>query len=258
MLWLKNFFNRAKLIAFSIHLGLSLIIFSIILYFILVHWYPQPLFATDGGWQGIRLIAFVDIVLGPLLTLVVYRAGKPGLKLDLSMIAGLQLLALTSGAWLVYGEHPVALVIVDGFIKPITADQAEEAGISVSSLSQYSQFTPPLVYIDLPADINAKLQLRAKIINEGYSLITYGKLYQSLSDENKHKVRISAMLVDHYIKDKPADVATYNQFLRENKFPGVNLMFFPLLSRYEPGVAVMNADTLEIIDVLKIRPPAMI
>ena len=50
--------------AFSIHFAISFVIFLILLYFILVQWYPQPLFSTDGGWRVIRIIVGVDLVLG--------------------------------------------------------------------------------------------------------------------------------------------------------------------------------------------------
>jgi hypothetical protein len=39
-------------------------------------WYPEFLFKTDGGWNGIRLIAGIDFIIGPTLTLIVYKAGK--------------------------------------------------------------------------------------------------------------------------------------------------------------------------------------
>ncbi|MCW9032447.1 MAG: hypothetical protein OQK58_13220, partial [Gammaproteobacteria bacterium] len=76
--------------AFSIHFAISFVIFLILLYFILVQWYPQPLFSTDGGWRVIRIIVGVDLIIGPFLTLIVFKSGKPGLKFDLAMIALVQ------------------------------------------------------------------------------------------------------------------------------------------------------------------------
>ena len=72
----------SRIKAFLIHLGISAVIFFILLYLIIFHWYPGFLFTADGGWQGVRIIAAVDLVLGPLLTLVVYKAGKPSLKME--------------------------------------------------------------------------------------------------------------------------------------------------------------------------------
>ena len=36
--------------AAAIHLGLSAILFVVLLYLIVFFWYPQPYFAADGGW----------------------------------------------------------------------------------------------------------------------------------------------------------------------------------------------------------------
>ncbi|MEJ2399037.1 MAG: hypothetical protein P8Z67_12590, partial [Gammaproteobacteria bacterium] len=99
-----------KLKAFASHLGISFLIFLIILYFIIFKWYPFPFFSTDGGWQGIRIIIGVDLVLGPLLTLIVFKPGKPGLKFDLSVIAIMQAGALAWGIWTVHHQRPIAAV----------------------------------------------------------------------------------------------------------------------------------------------------
>ena len=73
--------------AAGIHLGISFVIFVFLAYLVLFEWYPGIFFNTDGGWRGMRIIVGVDLVLGPTLTLVAYKAGKPGLKFDLTAIA---------------------------------------------------------------------------------------------------------------------------------------------------------------------------
>ena len=88
--------------AFLIHLAISFVIFLVLAYMIVVYWYPLPFFHTDGGWQGFRIIVGVNLVLGPLLTLIVYKPGKPGLKLDLTLIGMAQALALSWGIWVTY------------------------------------------------------------------------------------------------------------------------------------------------------------
>ena len=100
--------------AFGIHLGISALIFIGLAYLVLFQWYPDMFFTTDGGWQGIRIIILVDMVLGPLLTLIVFKPGKPGLKFDLTCIGVFQLVCLAAGTYLVYNERPLAMVYVDG------------------------------------------------------------------------------------------------------------------------------------------------
>ena len=59
--------------ASAIHLAISLLVFLsfiAVLYFL---WIPGDLFFMDGGWQGVKLVAMVDLVLGPLLTLLLFK-----------------------------------------------------------------------------------------------------------------------------------------------------------------------------------------
>ena len=100
--------NRWK--AFALHFALSVAVFASLLGIIMTLWYPGVLFNIDGGWSGLKLVMGVDVILGPLLTLVIFRAGKPGLKFDLGCIAALQIACMTAGVWVVYQSRPIALV----------------------------------------------------------------------------------------------------------------------------------------------------
>ena len=94
---LKHFLLQSgKLQAFLIHLGSSAGIVGVIAALMLLLWYPQPWFEHDGGWTVFRLILLVDVVLGPTLTLVVFRRGKPKLQRDLSIIVSVQVAALAA------------------------------------------------------------------------------------------------------------------------------------------------------------------
>ena len=73
--------------AMLIHLGISAFIGTAVIAALLLIWYPPPQFSAAGVERFIYLLIGVDVVLGPLLTLVVFRVGKPGLKVDLALIA---------------------------------------------------------------------------------------------------------------------------------------------------------------------------
>ena len=65
-----------RLKASGIQLSLSALAFFIVLYFIVFLWYPNPHFSTNGGWQGVRIMLFVDIVLGPPPDINHIQSGK--------------------------------------------------------------------------------------------------------------------------------------------------------------------------------------
>jgi hypothetical protein len=94
-----------------LHFLISLAIFLGLLAVILLLWYPGILFNIDSGWAGLQLVIGVDLIAGPVLTLVVFKAGKKGLSFDLSCIAFFQAACMAAGMWVIYSERPIALVL---------------------------------------------------------------------------------------------------------------------------------------------------
>ncbi|WP_420592230.1 hypothetical protein [Bacterioplanoides sp.] len=96
--------------AFGIHFLASLVVFAILTALIFFYWFPGILRVADPSWQQILIvIAGVDLVLGPALTLIVFNPEKKSLKMDLSIIAALQIAALAYGSYTVHNTRPLAL-----------------------------------------------------------------------------------------------------------------------------------------------------
>lgn len=110
----ENLRNRCY--AFFIHLSLSFIVAVIASAVVFLLWYPAPLHAAIGVTQIFLLLLSVDITIGPVITFIIYRRGKPSLKFDLTVIALFQLAALTYGLHTVYVGRPAFVVFsVDRF-----------------------------------------------------------------------------------------------------------------------------------------------
>ena len=75
-------------------------------------WYPYPYRELSGGRELLALVVAVDMVLGPLITLVICNAAKMrrDLVMDFTVIGLLQVAALTYGLWTVFAARPVHLV----------------------------------------------------------------------------------------------------------------------------------------------------
>ena len=102
--------NRSR--AATIHLGLSVLIASGAALLVFAVWYPYPYREISGGRELFTLVVAVDVVLGPLITFVVFDRRKPVRELvrDLSVVVLLQLAALSYGLWAVYLGRPAHLV----------------------------------------------------------------------------------------------------------------------------------------------------
>lgn len=177
-------FNRPKTRwgAFGAHLLASLAIFfalAALMYFV---WFPNGLFHFAGGWEGIRIIAGVDLVLGPALTLIIYKASKPikELTLDLSFVALIQAGALSGGIYIIHQEKPEAVIIAYDTIYIL---QAAELPSDFNSLTE-SNLTPPSYFVELPPhqdDIDNMLQSHAIM---GEPLYSRTDLYTPITKNN--------------------------------------------------------------------------
>ena len=245
--------NRFK--AFAIHLAISFVIFLILLYFILVQWYPEPLFSNDGGWVVIQIIAGVDLVLGPLLTLIVYKAGKPGLKFDLSMIALVQILALTWGVWTTYNQRPAAIIYTIDFFTPVPAYQLKEQGLDAKELKKYGNKGPILIYSDIPKDKEQEALIKA--FKTGKSVYLLKEYYTKVSQKISKELKNDSMNLESYVKDKPKLQKLYQQSLLSN--PTLkNVSYLALHSREGWVTAVFDLDTMTIVDTIDIEPSAYV
>jgi len=105
----------------------------------LMWWFPGELFLLDGGWQGLKIVALIDLVLGPMLTLVLYKPGKPKLVFDMSCIAAFQIAALAYGFYATYHQRTVAVVFADRNFTTLSADAAVFAKAELIKLEETPQ-----------------------------------------------------------------------------------------------------------------------
>lgn len=93
-------YERLKFSGYHLLISIIMALAATLLVFII--WYPPPLHLATGVTSIFLMLLIIDVTLGPLLTLIVYKPGKKTLVMDLTVIACLQIAALA------YGLHSVA------------------------------------------------------------------------------------------------------------------------------------------------------
>ena len=75
-------------------------------------WYPYPYGLLSGGRHLFLLLMGVDVVCGPLLTLVLFNPTKPRRELltDMALVVCIQLAALAYGLYTAQEARPLFLV----------------------------------------------------------------------------------------------------------------------------------------------------
>jgi hypothetical protein len=133
---------RAAVRAAAIHALCSVLVAVLAAWFVFAIWYAYPYRELSGGRELFLLVVFVDVVCGPLLTLVLFNPQKPRkeLFLDLSLVALIQLAALGYGMWTVWQARPLYLVQEVDRYKVISAPDVDAEALAALPANLKPQF----------------------------------------------------------------------------------------------------------------------
>lgn len=117
--------TRASLVHLLLSIAVALAV-ALLIFFV---WYPSPFYTMLGGLGLLGIIAGVDVVCGPLLTLLLWKQHKTRLALavDCTLIACIQLGALGYGLYAVIEGRPVHVVFEVDRFRVISASDIETA-----------------------------------------------------------------------------------------------------------------------------------
>lgn len=240
---------------FFSHLMISLGIFLTVLGFIFFSWFPGPLFQLDGGWQGLRLMAVIDLILGPSLTLLFYKPGRPSAFFDLSVIAFVQLLALSWGIWAVFHQSTAALVFTEGRFVTLSYDAHQLANkelaaddIKINWAKQISQQNPPQIYAE-PIAKEKYGKYLASVLNGQPELHERSQRYSALKNNLEAIKHYEINLVELAEKDAKS-AEKLKAYLVTHKNSSKNYGFYHLKARYGQAFAVVDTQQKIIVDII--------
>lgn len=145
--------NRWK--ASGSHLLLSILVIGGIALSAFLLWYPHALYRVAGLDRILLVMLGIDLTAGPLLTLILYRKGKWGLKFDLTVIALCQLAFLGYGLHTLWAARPVFLVGTPDTFTLVFASEIDDDDLARASRPEWRQLSwtgPVLVGAHMPAD----------------------------------------------------------------------------------------------------------
>jgi hypothetical protein len=238
--------------ASGIHLLLSAAIAGGLLAFMLSVWFPWPLFEAAGGSRLIFLIAAVDVTLGPLITLIIFRAGKPGLRFDLTVIALLQLAALGYGLHAVYLARPVYLVFtVDRFelVKAGDLDPADLARVERDEFRRPPLGRPRFIAVERPTDEETWLKITETAM-QGKDLQMYPQHYVDYDAQAKEAIGKARALEVLRQRDPKA----VDDYLASSGRDPASLRFLPLRATARDASVIIDAASGKPLRMLLIDP----
>jgi len=239
--------------ASGIHLSLSAAIAGTMLLFMLTVWYPWPLFEAAAGDHLIFILVGVDATLGPLITLIIFKSGKKGLKLDLAIIALLQFSALAFGIHTVYLARPVYLVFtIDRFDLVTLADLDPEdlAKVVLPEFKHPPWGHPRYIAAEPPRDPQEKFNI-LKTSLAGKDLQLYPQYYVPYEQPETQRALKHAKSLDIILKRDPEGVQNY---LKSAGRSPESVKYLPLRARQKDGAVLLDAVSGLPLKIILVNP----
>ena len=240
--------------ASGIHLLISAALAVVTLILLLKVWYPPPLFTAEGGNDLLFILIGVDVVIGPLITLIIFKVGKPRLRMDLTVIALLQLGALVYGGYVMFVARPVFVVLVVDLFETVRANDLDSADIAQARRPDYQSLSlsgPVMVAVDMPKDMATLKALIADSLKGGKGVQHLPKYYVPYA-ESRTKALGQSRPLDTLLKGDAKFSRQLEKHIAETGRKAADLKYLPLQTRRGWGAVLVDAKTG---DMVKLLPP---
>ena len=236
--------------AFLIHLAASGLIACVAIALVFLVWYPAPLAAATGVTPIFLLMLGIDVTVGPLLTLLVYKPGKKSLRMDLSIIVVLQLAALAYGLHTMAVARPAWLVFNADRFDIALAQELDQRHVNAAK-PEYrgAPWTGPRwVASAAPTDPTEHYNLMMESGGGGPDLPQRIDLYFPI-EQSVDAIRAKALpLADLDKYNPPADVA---KVLKH--WPDADA-FLPLMAKVQAMTVLVRKADSKVIAIVALNP----
>lgn len=234
-----------------IHLVASAVIVGSVLAVVFFAWYPGFLFALAGAVTPVLVMISVDVTLGPLLTFIVYKPGKRGLKFDMAFIFAVQLIALTYGTLTLYNERPHFLVFAVDSFAPVAARHVDMSALRYEELEDKPLIGPVSVYARMPTDPSERSRFLESVLFEGKPDLEQRAEFFEPYENGAETIRARATAFDDF---SPANAAEEAEIARiRQRFVDRSFLIVPARgpAAEEDFSVLLDSETLEAVDAIR-------
>ena len=218
-------------------------------------WYPPPYFHAGGADELILLLVGVDLAIGPLLTLIVFRTGKRGLKFDLAFIGVAQSVALIYGMSVILQSRPVFLVGALDRFTLVAANEISDADLAQGHEARFrsrSWTGPVLVAAALPTDPKERNDLVFSAFS-GRDIPNIPKYYLDYAQGGK-ALLAKAKALDVLRRERPQYREQIEHWLTQFGRSESSVVWVPLQARKTDLVMLLDAKTAQPLQAFAIDP----
>jgi hypothetical protein len=243
--------------AFAIHLSISALIATVVVSTMYFVWFPEPLFEAMGGNDLAILIVGVDVILGPLVTLIIFNPakGRRVLRMDLAVIALAQLSALVYGVHIVAVARPVYVVFSVDRFDVVSANDLFKEDLDQVKRPEFRSVPwgrPGVIAVSMPT--TAEEQLRViQWAASGADLQVFPQYYRPYAELAPLALKRARPLAE-LRKRHPEEAGELDAALMALGRREEDTRFLPLKARKRDMAVLLDARTGEVAGYAKVNP----
>lgn len=231
--------------AAATHLALSVLVIGGIALGAYLLWFPMGLYPLSGLDRLLVLMLTIDLAAGPLLTLVVYRPGKRGLKLDLAIIGICQIALLGYGLHALSQARPVFLLGLPDRFTLVFANDLRADALAAAARPEWRHLSwtgPRLVGTRMPEDRERRNAVMQDLMDGGPGLEFSPRWYLPYRE----------VAADILARSEPVEAVPGDG--RAATGPDASLRRHPVYSRFGHGWMLIDATTGAPLRVVEPQP----
>jgi hypothetical protein len=244
---------KRRFLAAGWHVVVSATIGCLCAGLIFFYWFPQPFAELAGGTGLVMLLLSVDIVLGPVLTMVAAAPSKPPrvFKRDLALIVVVQALALGYGLSTVMQARPLYLVFEVDRFNLVTAADLDPSDLSKAAPEFRRQPLHGVKVIGLRELDSENILQSVQLALDGKDLSLRPELWRALNESHLNQMQQRSIPIQRLKNVAPDEFAT---LISMHGKQSVDLVLLPVVGRWASCTAVVDGRTGQIVDYLPVDP----
>jgi hypothetical protein len=248
---------KFRLKAFGLHLLASAIVLTLTLGALYLGWYHWPGWYLADVPHVVAVMIGVDLVVGPLVTLIIASAAKSRRELgrDIAMIATVQLIALVYGTTALWNGRPLYYAFSDNCLQVIQAydidpDELDVARRQHAALVPHWYSLPRWIWAPLPKDPTESSKIISSAVQGGLDVTSMPRYFKPWA-EGLPWLRTQLKNVDDIGFFSGAEKKALKERMRVAGVATDRRDSIPLTGRGRPLLAVIDPTSLKITAIFK-------
>jgi hypothetical protein len=247
--------STSRFRAAGIHLTISAVIACGVLFGMLFFFFPSPYFGAVGGKDLLMILIGVDVVLGPLITVIIFNPKKKSLKWDLAAIGVMQMAALAYGAYTMFEARPVYTVFAKDKFIVLTANNVDEKLLAKVRREEFKNppLMGPVIVVARPPEGEKEQQDLLFVQAMGVGIQYMPQYYVPYKEAVGLVLKQAKRLVE-LKKLNPQSYDAVRQSLPSVGKQEDEIVFLPVNARKQVMTALLDAKTGEILKISAVSP----